>query len=362
MAIGKSEDFYVHDSERFGGSIAKPAISGVMLLSANSIDSDASIGDVLGTVSISAAYVGTAVWSLLDDGDGQFAIGELTGVVVAKSALNAGATSIRVKVKGTKPPIQATTFAVTVNASSYSASAVHFGGAASLHIASLTAPGDDTGFFASSFWMKIAGADINGSPLWVVDPENVYDMSCGPSSFAQPHPRLACTVSDLTGDNDVGIAGNDPDVGTLPVSEWVHVLMAVKTNFSNGNKIFQVYLNDQAYTFIQNDNSAAFLMTFTGFSFWVGDDSFGDFLTFDTADMWIAPGQFIDFSVESNRRKFIDADGKPVDLGADGSTPTGTAPAIFFSGDPLAFPTNKGTGGSFTLAGSLTNASTSPSD
>jgi hypothetical protein len=60
--------------------------------------------------------------------------------------------------------------------------------------------------------------------------------------------------------------------------------------------------------------------------------------------------------------KFFSAAGKPVALGADGSTPTGTAPRIFFSGDNSSFATNKGTGGSFTLTGSLTNASTSPSD
>jgi len=67
-------------------------------------------------------------------------------------------------------------------------------------------------------------------------------------------------------------------------------------------------------------------------------------------------------SIEANRRKFIDAIGKPVFLGSDGSLPTGVAPAMFFSGDSTAFATNRGTGGPFTLTGSLTNASTSPSD
>jgi hypothetical protein len=54
--------------------------------------------------------------------------------------------------------------------------------------------------------------------------------------------------------------------------------------------------------------------------------------------------------------------GKPVNLGTNGQTPTGTIPAMFFSGDASGFPTNQGTGGAFTLTGSLTNASTSPSD
>ncbi len=115
MTSGKASDFMVRDEEEFFGSVAKRVISGAMSLSANEIDSDASIGDVLGTVSITAAYVGRPSWSLLSDGNGQFAIGMLTGVLVCKSVLTAGETSIRVKVKNTQPPIQTTTFEVTVN-------------------------------------------------------------------------------------------------------------------------------------------------------------------------------------------------------------------------------------------------------
>jgi len=56
------------------------------------------------------------------------------------------------------------------------------------------------------------------------------------------------------------------------------------------------------------------------------------------------------------------ATGKPVDLGPNGSTPTGSAPSLFFSGNATSFATNQGTGGAFTLTSALTNATTSPSD
>lgn len=69
---------------------------------------------------------------------------------------------------------------------------------------------------------------------------------------------------------------------------------------------------------------------------------------------------YLDLSVEANRRKFIGADGRPVDLGADGSTPLGVQPLLYVpNGDPS---TNAGSGGNFTITGSLTSASTSPSD
>ena len=52
----------------------------------------------------------------------------------------------------------------------------------------------------------------------------------------------------------------------------------------------------------------------------------------------------------SNRRKFINADLTPVDLGANGQTPTGTSPTIYMTGTPTEFLNNLGTGGNFSVA------------
>ncbi len=77
--------------------------------------------------------------------------------------------------------------------------------------------------------------------------------------------------------------------------------------------------------------------------------------------MWLAPGQDIDLSVSANRRNFIDGDGKWVYLGANGEIPTGTAPAMFFSGGGTPFRTNRGTGGTFSFGGgTITTATTNP--
>lgn len=82
----------------------------------------------------------------------------------------------------------------------------------------------------------------------------------------------------------------------------------------------------------------------------------------DLAECYFAPGQFLDFSSAANRRLFIDAAGKPVDLGSDGSAPTGTAPIQFHTGPTATWHTNAGSGGGMTENGALTDASTSPSD
>lgn len=73
-------------------------------------------------------------------------------------------------------------------------------------------------------------------------------------------------------------------------------------------------------------------------------------------DLWYAPGVYIDFSVTANRRKFRDAAGRPVDLGANGQIPTGTAPLVYMGRDFATWATNKGTGGGFTTNGALTAA------
>jgi len=82
----------------------------------------------------------------------------------------------------------------------------------------------------------------------------------------------------------------------------------------------------------------------------------------DVADFWMLPGTYLDFSIEANRRLFRTSGGKPVDLGVDGSGPTGGAPLLYFSGPTDDWHTNKGTGGGFTETGALTDATSSPSD
>ena len=84
----------------------------------------------------------------------------------------------------------------------------------------------------------------------------------------------------------------------------------------------------------------------------------GDFCL---AEVYLNFGTFMDLSVEANRRKFITAGLKPADLGADGSTPTGSPPIVYLRGGAADFPTNRGSGGGFTVtSGTVSDCSTSP--
>lgn len=83
------------------------------------------------------------------------------------------------------------------------------------------------------------------------------------------------------------------------------------------------------------------------------------------AELYFAPGQYLDITNSTNRRKFITAGGRPVDLGSDGSTPTGSVPQIYLSvrsgGAANDFLTNRSGNTNFSVtAGSLSLSSTNP--
>ena len=75
------------------------------------------------------------------------------------------------------------------------------------------------------------------------------------------------------------------------------------------------------------------------------------------AELYYAPNQFIDFDIEANRRLFLNADGTPVDLGADGSTPTGSKPITYLSlreGEGAEqFAVNRGIGADLSVVGNV---------
>jgi peptidoglycan hydrolase-like protein with peptidoglycan-binding domain len=252
-------------------------------------------------------------------------------------------------------PTPATPPASPPSPAPYVAKAVHFDGATTLHIASLSTTDNNT--FSFVIWSKIQAPDYAGAdPFFDTDPENNYTTLAGiGSSFSSQFEAY-----DASGSGPAIKEG--VTAGTLPAAQWNVVIASV--NSTTG--VMKVYRGDTDITGSLGINGIPFSLVNNGLSFWFGGDPFGFDITGDISDVWIAPGQSLldgggDIP-EATRRKFIGADGKPVDLGSDCSAPTGMAPAVCFSGDASTFGTNKGTGGAFTLTGTLTDAGTSPSN
>lgn len=135
-----------------------------------------------------------------------------------------------------------------------------------------------------------------------------------------------------------------------------------------GSSVLHLYRNDtDVLSVIQAHDGGA--VDYSAVTAWkvarLGADSS---FSFDgaIAEFYFAPNQFIDLSVVSNRRKFISASGKPVNLGTDGSAPTGSVPLFYLhldDGETVNnFATNRAGNGDFSVNGTLSTAATSPSD
>lgn len=68
----------------------------------------------------------------------------------------------------------------------------------------------------------------------------------------------------------------------------------------------------------------------------------------------------LDITQEANRRKFITSAGRPVDLGVDGSTPTGSQPLIYLKNDYTTIGTNSGSAGNFTVINNPSKGESAP--
>ncbi len=238
--------------------------------------------------------------------------------------------------------------------SGYVASAVHFdgaiqgGGPTYLDCASLTTP-TDNGLCSFSLWQKgfFAPGNINSNTvMFVTDPNNDYRPYLGMDTA----PRLLWSF--LTGYDTYW------DAGLPSYTTWMHLLGSADTNHAAGSKIKLLYANDFLLTPDSNiDTNNAFIEAYNGLEFVFGDDTFSDGPTVDIADFWFAPGVGLHSGTtipEATRRQFINADLTPVD---PIFFPTS---AVLFTGNAASFPTNHGTGGAFTLTGSLSDAATHP--
>lgn len=137
-----------------------------------------------------------------------------------------------------------------------------------------------------------------------------------------------------------------------------HVFVSVDTAHAAGLKICNFVLDGVAQTLnvgASTDTDPSHTIAFSSGEFGVpdvlGDLSSGYNLDFQ--NLWVGLGQYI---APADVTKFRDAGGLPVDLGADGSTPTGVAPKYFFQGDAAAFSTNLGSGAQPVVTGTLTDA------
>jgi hypothetical protein len=209
------------------------------------------------------------------------------------------------------------------------------------------ASANDTG--TCSFWIKTAGTGGNQTIF--------YMLKDGVSTISI---RVATTVMYLqfarTNTSPFPL-GDIISSGDVADSTWHHVVSS--WDISAATTSWRTYVDDVHDGSGFRDRTGD--ISWDGPDIYVGKDTTGSVNRFngDIAEFWL-DSTYMDLSNSANRRKFISAGGAPVNLGSDGSVPTGSAPLIYLKGPAARFPTNLTGKGDFTVTGALTNSSTSP--
>jgi hypothetical protein len=235
------------------------------------------------------------------------------------------------------------------NGGSYRAKAVHFDGTVTLGTLIETALAADSPLGLASIWVKDIATGIVAAAMLSDGIFSVLNTSGIGSAFAA-----------VAGDGDNVIEGM---VASGPPSGWSCGMMAWDTNFASGSRVVQIAYGDTVQIVILAvDAGDAFAILYSNVDRWF----FGAVSTFlstsgDEADLQLWCGVTADLTDVNVRRKFIDGNGKPVDP-AIAATAFGPQ-TVLLSGDKDNFATNQGTGpATGVLAGTITDASTSPSD
>jgi len=237
---------------------------------------------------------------------------------------------------------------VTMGLGSYLPSAIYFNSASWL-----TRGGDLTGLtdgkkVTGSFWLRTEDLTTNGVIL--------YSSGNG-SGFRVRHRGIGNGADvDVFATNAAGamVLYINSQNSLIADNKWHHALFSV--DLEDGANRSHFYI-DGAQKMGSGNTFVNDAMDFTQSEHMIGDGESQDFYG-DLADTWIDFGTYIDFSSAALREKFRSPTGMPMYLGEDGSLPTGATPDIFLSGDLAGWPTNKGTGGGFTMNGALEYSST----
>lgn len=204
----------------------------------------------------------------------------------------------------------------------------------------------DSPFGLISFWFRLDGGDGVAQNFVTTSATNAIQ-------------RLATNVFrvDIRGTGRVNMS----TTGTHTTSAtWKHFLASWDTNTAGARHI---YISDAADTSVSTFTAGD--LDWTNSDFRVGADigAGGSKINGCLAEFYFTTS-WLDISVTANRRKFITAAGTPEYLGKVGEIPLGTVPLVYLSrrfGEAASvFATNRGTGGNFTITGSLDPSSSNP--
>lgn len=193
--------------------------------------------------------------------------------------------------------------------------------------------------FTASMWIKV-GTDSTRTLIAEAGPFFIINRNFGGALHITAENAATTTILDATTGPNAAVAGGG----------WNHILISIDLSSTLNRHIYTNDVEDTSVTWTTYSNDTIQYSRSDTPSWGVGADQSGG-SKFDgcLSELYFNFATYIDFSNATNRRKFDDGGSplKPVDLGTDGSTPTGTAPIMYFKDPYTSFGNNSGTGGNF---------------
>ena len=233
----------------------------------------------------------------------------------------------------------------------YAINAVDFDGSTHLNRGADLTGSADSKLVTGHFWVKFANAASSNEIIWASGGLNLAFVIARNTSEA-----IGISAKNSGGSTILDVRTS---LSSVADTDWNHAVFSFDLSDTGKRHLYLDDVSDLNITTYTNDT-----IDFTRAEHEIGGIFSGSLLlpfSGCLAQLWLYPGVYIDLSVEANRRKFVGASIGYVDLGSDGSTPTGSAPLVFLDGATASWHTNKGGGGGFTENGTLTDCADAPS-
>jgi len=219
----------------------------------------------------------------------------------------------------------------------------------------------DSKLLTGSFWIRKQGVD--GVLGMIIEANSTLAGSNLIVRISKSATNRASFQIENAAGTSILIVGSS--VNVTVANGWQHILFSFDMADTAKRWLYRNDVTDlDSITTYTNDTMAFTL----GLDWAIGARADGGSkLDADLAQVALWPGVYLDLSVTANRRLFIDASAKPVDLGPYGTFPGLGVPALYHRGSAAAFNFNVGSGENpsnqgWQIHGALTDSATSPSD
>ena len=202
-----------------------------------------------------------------------------------------------------------------------------------------------------SFWVR----PVLGGNMYILSSKNTGTNVVGAEIWLDNSGKLFYVGRQGGGATMIAMESTN----TLSANVWHHVLLSQN---NGGPSLSTIYVDDVNVTNITT-GALNGKVEYNGHEFSLGarwDLSLR--YQGDIAECYVNTSTWQDGTIEANRRNFISSAGAPVDLGSDGSTPTGAQPGIYITGDASVWNagTNKGSSIDFVMTGAVTDSTNEP--